>query len=138
MNGYIFCCKSPQNQDRGYESFQGNSHPQSIPNNERVSLHQLAKNHLLMSWDKTTNFAEVMKMEFSTHCWRSHSLRFCKRPFPPSNIKETTCLIGVFFNIPTMVQKLCAQKSGPPPAPANPLFYGFIYLLTSAKEDFLI
>ena len=82
---------------------------QPIPNTERATQYQLAKTHLLMSWDKT-NFAEVTEQELSTHCWGSHRLRLCKQPFSTTKSQKTTCLTGLFFNLPATVLKLCAQE----------------------------
>ena len=88
-----------------------------------------------MSWDKT-NFAEVTEQELSTHCWGSHWLRLCKQPFSTSKSQRTTCLTGLFFNIPATVLKLCAQEVVALPQHPQALFlFDSTYLLTSAKGD---
>ena len=89
-----------------------------------------------MSWDKT-NFAEVTEQELSTHCWGSHRLRLCKQPFSTTKSQKTTCLTGLFFNLPATVLKLCAQEVvALPQHPQAIYLYDSTYLLTSAKGDF--
>ena len=91
-----------------------------------------------MSWDKT-NFAEVTEQDLSTHCWGSHRLRLCKQPFSTTRSQKTTCLTGLFFNLPATVLKLCAQEVIALPQHPQALYlYDSTYLLTSAKRDFVI
>ena len=110
--------------------------PQSIPQTERETQYHLSKTHLLMSWDKTT-FAEVTEQELSTHCWGSHRLRLCKQPFSTTKSQKTTCLIGLYFNLPATVLKLCAQEVAALPQHPQALYlFDSTYLLTSAKGEF--
>ena len=89
-----------------------------------------------MSWDKT-NFAEVTEQELSTHCSGSHRLRFCKQPFSTTKLQKTTCLTGLYFNLPATVLKLCAQEVFALPQHTQALYmFDSTYLLTSAKGDF--
>ena len=119
-----------------HEVYRATPIPQPIPNTERATQYQLAKTHLLMSWDKT-NFAEVTEQELSTHCWGSHRLRLCKQPFSTTKSQKTTCLTGLFFNLPATVLKLCAQEVVALPQHPQALYlYDSTYLLTSAKGDF--
>ena len=91
-----------------------------------------------MSWDKT-NFAEVTEQELSTHCCGSHRLRLCKQPFSTTRSQKTTCLTGLFFNLPATVLILCAQEvTALPQHPQALYLYNSTYLLTSAKENFVI
>ena len=92
-----------------HDVFRATPIPQSIPQTERAPQYHLSKTHLLMSWDKT-NFAEVTEQEPSTHCWNSHRLRHCKQPFSTTKSQKTTCLSGLYFNLPATVLKLCAQE----------------------------
>ena len=88
-----------------------------------------------MSWDKT-NFAEVTERELSTHCWGSHRLRLCKQPFSKTKSQKTTCLPGLYFNIPATVLKLCAQEVVALPQHPQALYlFDWTYPLTSAKGD---
>ena len=87
--------------------------PQLTPKSERGTQYQLAKTHLIMSWDKT-NFAEVTEQEFSTHCCASRWLRLCKQPFSTTKSQKTKCRNGLFFNFPASVLKLCAQEDVAP------------------------
>ena len=119
-----------------HEVYRATPIPQPIPNSERATQYQLSKTHLLMSWDKT-NFAEVTEQELSTHCWGSHRLRLCKQPFSTTKTQKTTCLTGLFFNLPATVLKLCAQEVvALPQHPQAIYLYDSTYLLTSAKGDF--
>ena len=119
-----------------HEVYRATAIPQPIPNTERATQYQLAKTHFLMSWDKT-NFAEVLEQELSTHCWGSHRLRLCKQPFSTTKSQKTTCLTGLFFNLPATVLKLCAQEVvALPQHPQAIYLYDCTYLLTSAKGDF--
>ena len=119
-----------------HEVYRATPIPQPIPNSERATQYQLTKTHLLMSWDKT-NFAEVTEQELSTHCWGSHRLRLCKQPFSTTKSQKTTCLTGLFFNLPATVLKLCAQEVvALPQHPQAIYLYESTYLLTSAKGDF--
>ena len=119
-----------------HEVFRATPIPQPIPQTERATQYHLSKTHLLMSWDKT-NCAEVSEQELSTHCWGSHRLRLCKQPFPTTNTQETTCLTGLFFNLPTTVLKLCAQEFVALPQHPQALYlFDSTYLLTSAKGGF--
>ena len=129
----------PLNSGHGiHEVFRATPIPQPIPNTERATQYQLSKTHLLMSWDKT-NFAEVTEQELSTYCWGSHCLRLCKQPFSTTRSPKTTCLTGLFFNLPATVLKLCAQEVIALPQHPQALYlYDFTCLLTSAKGDFVI
>ena len=119
-----------------HEVYRATPIPQPIPNSERATQYQLTKTHLLMSWDKT-NFAEVTEQELSTHCWGSHRLRLCKQPFSTTKSQKTTCLTGLFLNLPATVLKLCAQEVvALPQHPQAIYLYDSTYLLTSAKGDF--
>ena len=121
-----------------HEVYRATPIPQPIPNTERATQYQLSKTHLLMSWDKT-NFAEVSEQELSTHCWGSHRLRLCKQPFSTTKSQKTSCLTGLFFNLPATVLKLCAQEVvALPQHPQAVYLYDSTYLLTSAKGDFTI
>ena len=121
-----------------HEVFRATPIPQPILNTERATQYQLSKTHLLMSWDKT-NFSEVTEQELSTHCWGSHRLRLCKQPFSTTRSQKTTCLTGLFFNLPATVLKLCAQEVIALPQHPQALYlYDSTYLLTSAKGDFVI
>ena len=89
-----------------------------------------------MSWDKT-NFAEVTEQELSTHCWGSHRLCLCKEPFSTTKSQKTTCLTGLYFDLPATVLKLCAQEVVALPQHPQALYlFDSTYLLTSAKGDF--
>ena len=119
-----------------HDVFRATPIPQPIPQIERTTQYHLSKTHLLMSWDKT-NFAEVTEQEFSTHCWGSHRLRLCKQPFSTTKSQKTTCLTGLYFNLPATVLKLCAQEVvALPQHPQTLYLFDSTYLLTSAKEDF--
>ena len=89
-----------------------------------------------MSWDKT-NFAEITEQELSTHCWGSHRLRLCKQPFSTTQLQKTTCLTGLYFNLPATVLKLCAQEFVALPQHPQALYlFDSTYLLPSVKGDF--
>ena len=121
-----------------HDVFRATPIPQPIPQTERATQYQLTKTHLLMSWDKT-NFAEVTEQELSTHCWGSHRLRLCKQPFSTTKSQKTTCLTGLYFNLPATVLKLCAQEVVALPQHPQALYlFDSTYLLTSAKGDFTI
>ena len=118
-----------------HDVFRATPIPQPIPQTERATQYHLSKTHLLMSWDKT-NFAEVTEQEFSTHCWGSHRLRLCKQPFSKTKSQRTTCLTGLYFNLPATVLKLCAQEVVALPQHPQALYlFDSTYLLTSAKGD---
>ena len=119
-----------------HDVFRATPIPQPIPQTERATQYHLSKTHLLMSWDKT-NFAEVTEQELSTHCWGSHRLRLCKQPFSTTKSQKTTCLTGLYFNLPATVLKLCAQEVVALPQHPQALYlFDSTYLLTSAKGDF--
>ena len=121
-----------------HEVFRATSILPLIPNTERATQYQLNKTHLLLLWDKT-NFPEVTERELSTHCWGSHRLRLRKQPFSITRSQKTTCLKGLFFNLPATVLKLCAQEViAFPQHPQSLYLYDSTYLLTSAKGDFVI
>ena len=107
---------------------------QPIPQTDRATQYHLSKTHLLMSWDET-NFAEVTEQKLSTHCWGSHLLRLCKQPFSTTKTQKTTCLTGLYFNLPATVLKLCEQEVVALPQHPQALYlFVSTYLLTSAKE----
>ena len=119
-----------------HDVFRATPVPQPIPQTERATQYHLSKTHLLMSWDKT-NFAKVTEQEHSTHCWGSHRQRLCKQPFSTTKPQKTTCLTGLYFNLPATVLKLCAQEVvALPQHPQALYFFDSTYLLTSAKGDF--
>ena len=121
-----------------HEVYRATPVPQPIPNTEMATQYQLSKTHLLRSWDKT-NFAEVSEQELSTHCWGSHRRRLCKQPFSTTKSQKTSCLTGLFFNLPATVLNLCAQEVVAfPQHPQAVYLYDSTYLLTSAKGDFMI
>ena len=123
---------------RTHNVFRATPIPQPIPQIERATQYHLSKTHLLMSWDKT-NFAEVTEQELSTHCWGSHRLRLCKQLFSTTKSQKTTCLTGLYFNLPATVLKLCAQDVIALPQHPQALYlFDSTYLLTSAKGDFTI
>ena len=119
-----------------HDVFRATPIPQPIPQTERATHYYLSRTHLLMSWDKT-NFAEVTEQELSTHCWGSHRLRLCKQPFSTTKSQKTTCLTGLYFNLPASVLKLDAQEVVALPQHPQALYlFDSTYLLTSAKGDF--
>ena len=119
-----------------HDVFRATPIPQPIPQTERATHYHLSKTHLLMSWDKT-DFAEVTEPELSTYCWGSHRLRLCKQPFSTTKSQKTTCLTGLYFNLPATVLKLCAQEVVALPQHPQALYlFDSTYLLTSAKGDF--
>ena len=119
-----------------HDVFRATPFPKPIPQTERATQYHLSKTHLLMSWDKT-NFAEVTELELSTHCWDSHRLRLCKQPFSTTKSQKTTCLTGLYFNLPATVLKLCAHEVVALPQHPQALYlFDSTYLLTSAKGDF--
>ena len=121
-----------------HDVFRATPIPQPIPHTERATQYQLTKTHLLMSWDKT-NFAEVTEQELSTHCWGSHRLRLCKQPFSTTKSQKTTCLTGLYFNLPATVLRLCPQEVVALPQHPQALYlFDSTYLLTSAKGDFMM
>ena len=78
-----------------------------------------------MSWDKT-NFAEVTEQELSTHCWGTHRLRLCKQPFSTTKAQKTTCLTGLYFNLPATVRKIvCPSSCRATSTSAGPVFIRF-------------
>ena len=119
-----------------HDVFRATPIPQPIPQTERATQYHLSKTHSSMSWDKT-NFAEVTEQELSTHCWGSHRLRLSKQPFSTTKSQKTTCLAGLYFNLPATVLKLCAQEVVALPQHPQALYlFHSTYLLTSAKGDF--
>ena len=119
-----------------HDVFRATPIPQPIAQTERATKNHLSKTHLLMSWDKT-NFAEVAEQELSTHCWGSHRLRLCKQPFSTMKSQKTTCLTGLYFNLPATVLKLCAQEVVALPQHPQALYlFDSTYLSTSTKGDF--
>ena len=114
----------------GHDVFRATPIPQPIPQTERATQYHMSKTHLLMSRDKT-NFAEVTEQELSTHCWP------CKQPFSTAKSQKTTCLTGLYFNLPATVLKLCAQEFVALPQHPQALYlFDSTYHLTSAKGDF--
>ena len=121
-----------------HDVFRATPIPQPILQTERATKYHLTIMHLLISWDKT-NFAEVTEQELSTHCWGSNRLRLCKQPFSTTRSHKTTCLTGLYFNLPATVLKLCAQEFVALPQHPQPLYlFDSTYLLTFAKGDFTI
>ena len=121
---------------RVHDVFRATHIPQPIPQTERGIQYHLSKTHLLMSWDKT-NFAEVTEQEISTHCWGSHRLRLYKQPFSTTKSQKTTCLTGLYFNLPATVLKLCAQEVVALNQHPQALYlFDSTYLLPSAKGNF--
>ena len=119
-----------------HDVFRATPIPQPILQTERATQYHLSKTHLLMSWDKT-NFAEVTEQELSTPCWGLHRLRLCKPPFSTTKTQKTTRFIGLYFNLPATVLKMCAQEVFALPQHPQVLFlFDSTYLLTSAKRDF--
>ena len=118
--------------DGVHDVFRATPFPQPIPQTERATHYHLSETHLFMSWDKT-NLAEVTEQEVSTHCWGSHRLRLCKQLFSTTRSQKTTCLTGLYFNLPTTVLKLCAQEVVALPQHPQALFlFDSTYFLTSA------
>ena len=110
--------------------------PQPIPQTKRATQYHLWKTHLLMSWDKT-KFSEVTEQELSTQCWGSHRLRFCKQPFSTTKSQKTTCLTGLYFDLPATVLKLCDQEVVALPQHPQALYlFDSTYLSTSAEGNF--
>ena len=109
--------------------------PQLIPNSERATQYQLAKTHLLRSWDKT-NFAEVTEQELSTHCWGYHWLRLCKQVFSTTKSQKTTCLTGLFFNLPATTEVVCTRNCSPSAASPSHIFVGFNLFVNLGQRRF--
>ena len=99
-----------------HDAFRATPVPKPILQGERATQYHLSKTHLLMSWDRT-NFAEVTDPEFSTQYWVWQRLRLRKQPFSTTETQKTTCLTGLYFNIPASVVKLCAQEVALPQNP---------------------
>ena len=85
--------------------FRATAIPQPIKCTQRATVYELEKTHIRVSWDKS-NFAEVHEEQLSTHCRGSQRLRLCKQPFATSRSQKTTCLTGLYFNLPATVLKL--------------------------------
>ena len=136
--GLYLLTEIPLNSGHGvHEVFRATPIPQPFPNTKRATQYQLSKKNFRMLRDKT-NFAEVTEQELSTHCWGSHRLRLCKQPFSSARSQKTTCLKGLFFNLPATVLKLCAQGVIALPQHPQALYlYNSTYLLTSAKGNFV-
>ena len=119
-----------------HDVFRATPIPRPMPQNEHATQYHLAKTPLLMSWYKT-KLTELMEHEVSTHCWGSHRLWLCKQPFSTTKSLETTCLNGLYFNLPATVQSLGAQEFVELPQNSQALYlFDWTYLLTTAKGDF--
>ena len=113
--------------------------PQPIPGGRGTATqYKLRKNFLLLSWDRT-NFAEVSEEKLLDHCQGTGRLKLCKKPFAATVSQRTTCLTGLYFNLVSVVLKLCDQEVIPlPQQPQAEYLYDSTYLLTSADGNFLM
>ena len=108
--------------------------PQPIPQTETATQYQLSKTHSLMSWDKT-KFASKNSPPIAG----ARTGWLCKQLFSKTKSPETTCLTGLYFNLPDTVLKLCAQEVVALPQHPQALYlFESTYLLTSAKGDFSV
>ena len=103
-----------------------------------ATQYRLRKSLLLLSWDRT-NFAEVSEERLLAHCHGTGRLKLCKKPFATTVSQRTTCLTGLYFNLVSVVLKLCEQEVLPlPQQPQAEYLYDSTYLLTSADGNFLM
>lgn len=113
--------------------------PQPIPGGRGTATqYKFRKSLLLLSWDRT-NFAEVTEEKLLAHCQGTGRLKLCKKPFATTVSQRTTCLTGLYFNLVSVVLKLCDQEVIPlPQQPQAEYIYDSTYLLTSADGNFLM
>ena len=87
--------------------------PQPIPGRRGAATQNRFQKSLLC-WDRI-NFAEVSEEQLLAHCYGTGRLKLCKKPFVTTVSQRTTCLTGSYFNLVTVILKLCEQEVLPQP-----------------------